>query len=78
MYHCGVACGTVFIPFLHLFSQGYGPNKSYIATQGPKPNTLDDFWEMVWNENSSTIVMLCKCVENGKVGVFRCLSLRYF
>ena len=61
-----------------LFSQGYGLPKSYIATQGPKPNTLDDFWEMVWNENSSIIVMLFKCVENGKVGVFCYLSLSYF
>ena len=58
---------SILINILLCIFQGYGPNKSYIATQGPKPNTLDDFWEMVWNENSSIIVMLCNCVEKGKV-----------
>ena len=50
-----------------LLFQGFQASKRYIATQGPKPNTVDDFWEMLWNENSSIIVMLCNCVEKGKV-----------
>jgi len=39
----------------------------FIATQGPKPNTLNDFWEMIWSQHTSVIVMLCKCEEKGKV-----------
>lgn len=41
-------------------------SKIYIATQGPLPNTVDDFWWMVWQENSDTIVMVTKEVENCK------------
>uniref|UniRef100_A0A8C9T2V6 protein-tyrosine-phosphatase n=1 Tax=Scleropages formosus TaxID=113540 RepID=A0A8C9T2V6_SCLFO len=35
-----------------------GAPKSYIATQGPMTNTLGDFWEMVWQEESTIIVMI--------------------
>lgn len=30
----------------------------YIATQAPLPNTVNDFWEMVWNENVKVIISL--------------------
>ena len=50
--------------------QSYHDSKRYIATQGPRPETVGDFWEMVWSEKATTIVMLCKCVENGKVNLF--------
>ncbi|RDD42450.1 Tyrosine-protein phosphatase non-receptor type 11 [Trichoplax sp. H2] len=40
--------------------------KSYIATQGPLPNTVQDFWKMVWQEKSHIIIMLTKEVEKGK------------
>jgi len=39
----------------------------YICTQGPMQNTFDDFWRMVWEQDSSIIVMLTKEVENLKV-----------
>jgi len=39
----------------------------YICTQGPMQNTLDDFWRMIWEQDSSIIVMLTKEVENSKV-----------
>ncbi|XP_035218180.1 receptor-type tyrosine-protein phosphatase delta-like [Stegodyphus dumicola] len=38
----------------------------YIASQGPLPNTLDDFWTMVWQQSVSVIVMLTQCVERAK------------
>ena len=37
-----------------------------IATQGPMTNTISDFWEMVWEQNCSTIIMLTQEVENYK------------
>ena len=58
---------NVICNFLQFTFQGYSFDKRYIATQGPKADTVDDFWEMVWKENSSIIVMLCNCVEKGKV-----------
>uniref|UniRef100_A0A0R3RT44 Protein-tyrosine phosphatase n=1 Tax=Elaeophora elaphi TaxID=1147741 RepID=A0A0R3RT44_9BILA len=39
----------------------------FIITQGPLSNTVNDFWEMVWQERSGLIFMLCKYVEKQKV-----------
>ena len=41
-------------------------NRSYIVTQGPLENTIDHFWQMVWEQRSVGIVMLCKCVEEDR------------
>ncbi|KAM7533398.1 hypothetical protein Aperf_G00000127742 [Anoplocephala perfoliata] len=38
----------------------------YIATQGTLPNTIVDFWRMVWQEHSAIIVMITKEVERGR------------
>lgn len=38
----------------------------YIATQGPLENTVSDFWEMVWQNNSELIVMVCKLYEKNR------------
>ena len=40
--------------------------KYFITTQGPKKETIEDFWEMVWEHNSNIIVMLCNEIEGGK------------
>ncbi|KAB0346714.1 hypothetical protein FD754_011571, partial [Muntiacus muntjak] len=45
---------------------GYHSKEDFIATQGPLPNTLKDFWRMVWEKNVYAIVMLTKCVEQGR------------
>lgn len=42
-------------------------NKCYIATQGCLPNTIGDFWHMVYQENTRVIVMTTKEMERGKV-----------
>ncbi|XP_025141036.1 tyrosine-protein phosphatase non-receptor type 7 isoform X6 [Bubalus bubalis] len=46
------------------YIRGYGgQDKAYIATQGPMPNTVSDFWEMVWQEEAPLIVMLTQLRE---------------
>lgn len=40
-------------------------NKSYILSQGPLPETIPHFWTMVWQQQVSAIVMLCKLTESG-------------
>ena len=40
--------------------------KYFISTQGPKPNTIDDFWTMIEEYNCNIIVMLCKLEERGR------------
>lgn len=37
---------------------GYKAPKRYIVTQMPLPNTFNDFWRMIWQENSRIIVAL--------------------
>ncbi|XP_046857121.1 LOW QUALITY PROTEIN: receptor-type tyrosine-protein phosphatase S-like [Xenia sp. Carnegie-2017] len=39
----------------------------YIATQGPKPKTVNDFWRMIFEQKCPTIVMLTTLKEMGKV-----------
>ncbi|MFH4984709.1 hypothetical protein AB6A40_011418 [Gnathostoma spinigerum] len=41
-------------------------DKVFIATQGPLETTISDFWRLAFQENVTTILMLCKVVENGK------------
>ncbi|KAG5885351.1 Receptor-type tyrosine-protein phosphatase T, partial [Gonioctena quinquepunctata] len=48
------------------FIDGYRKPRCYIATQGPKNNTLNDFWRMIWQERVKNIVMLANIFENGK------------
>ncbi|XP_077969700.1 uncharacterized protein LOC120330702 isoform X2 [Styela clava] len=49
------------------YIDGYNfPNK-FIATQGPKPNTIADFWRMIWEKDCYIIAVLTRLTENKKV-----------
>ncbi|XP_076263869.1 tyrosine-protein phosphatase Lar isoform X2 [Rhynchophorus ferrugineus] len=48
------------------FLDGYRYRKAYIATQGPLPDSTDDLWRMLWEHNSTIIVMLTKLKEMGR------------
>jgi len=56
MFHC-----------LMYVLKGYNNETAFIATQGPKAATANDFWLMVWQEGSVVIVMLTNLKEKGKV-----------
>ncbi|XP_056655273.1 receptor-type tyrosine-protein phosphatase O isoform X2 [Monodelphis domestica] len=46
---------------------GYNSPQEYIATQGPLPETRNDFWKMVLQQKSQIIVMLTQCNEKRRV-----------
>uniref|UniRef100_A0A8C1I958 Receptor-type tyrosine-protein phosphatase epsilon n=1 Tax=Cyprinus carpio TaxID=7962 RepID=A0A8C1I958_CYPCA len=45
------------------YIDGYREKNKFIAAQGPKPETVGDFWRMVWEQKSATIVMLTNTRE---------------
>uniref|UniRef100_A0A4W6C3C1 Receptor-type tyrosine-protein phosphatase F n=1 Tax=Lates calcarifer TaxID=8187 RepID=A0A4W6C3C1_LATCA len=49
------------------YIDGYRKQNAYIATQGPLPETLSDFWRMVWEQRTCTIVMMTRLEEKSRV-----------
>ncbi|KAL8603769.1 hypothetical protein ACOMHN_024385 [Nucella lapillus] len=45
------------------FVRGWKSEKAYIAAQGPRPNTMEDMWWMMWQEGVTHIVMLTSVKE---------------
>ncbi|XP_061487513.1 receptor-type tyrosine-protein phosphatase T isoform X12 [Rhineura floridana] len=53
------------------YIDGYNRPHHYIATQGPMQETVKDFWRMIWQENSASVVMVTNLVEVGRVKCVR-------
>ncbi|XP_030646296.1 phosphatidylinositol phosphatase PTPRQ [Chanos chanos] len=49
------------------FVSGYLCPNEFIATQGPLPGTVADFWRMIWETRTRTIAMLTQCFEKGRI-----------
>jgi len=43
--------------------QGVYPGQAYIAAQGAMPDTVVDFWKMLWENDVKTVVMACNEYE---------------
>uniref|UniRef100_A0A8C7LKL4 protein-tyrosine-phosphatase n=1 Tax=Oncorhynchus kisutch TaxID=8019 RepID=A0A8C7LKL4_ONCKI len=48
------------------YIDGYRQQRGYMATQGPLAETTEDFWRMLWEHNSTIVVMLTKLREMGR------------
>ncbi|KAK7919685.1 hypothetical protein WMY93_010969 [Mugilogobius chulae] len=47
--------------------EGYNSSREFIATQGPLPSTVSDFWRMIWEQKVRGIVMVTNCTEGGRI-----------
>ncbi|XP_025096185.1 tyrosine-protein phosphatase non-receptor type 4-like isoform X2 [Pomacea canaliculata] len=63
----GVNGDYVNANYVNMEIPGSGIVNRYIAAQGPLPNTCIDFWQMIWEQQSSLVVMLTTKVERGRV-----------
>ncbi|XP_077463802.1 protein tyrosine phosphatase receptor type Fa [Stigmatopora argus] len=49
------------------YVDGYRKQNAYIATQGPLPDTLADFWRLVWEQRAATVVMMTRLEEKSRI-----------
>ena len=67
--HDSTVIGSDYINANYISGEVPGSEKRYIATQGCLPGTVNDFWRMIWQEESRVIVMTTNEVERGRVSV---------
>lgn len=62
-HRCSVYPLTCFVNIVQIEKA----NRQYILTQGPLPETVGNFWLMVWEQKSRAVLMLNKIVEKKQV-----------
>ncbi|XP_028848692.1 tyrosine-protein phosphatase non-receptor type 21 isoform X2 [Denticeps clupeoides] len=62
---------TGYINASHIRVMVGGDEWSYVACQGPLPNTCQDFWQMVWEQGVAIIAMVTAEEEGGREKSFR-------
>uniref|UniRef100_A0A8C9ZCR9 protein-tyrosine-phosphatase n=1 Tax=Sander lucioperca TaxID=283035 RepID=A0A8C9ZCR9_SANLU len=62
------SCNDLLSSYINAnYIRGYlGNEKAFIATQGPMVNTVNDFWQMAWQEEAPVIVMITKLKEKNE------------
>lgn len=48
------------------YIDGFKEPRKYIAAQGPRDETVDDFWKMIWEQKATVIVMVTRCEEGNR------------
>ncbi|KAM4721727.1 receptor-type tyrosine-protein phosphatase C [Rhinophrynus dorsalis] len=48
------------------YINGFKEPRKYIAAQGPKEETVNDFWRMIWEQKTTIIVMVTRCEEGNR------------
>uniref|UniRef100_A0A3P9NFQ4 Protein tyrosine phosphatase receptor type O n=1 Tax=Poecilia reticulata TaxID=8081 RepID=A0A3P9NFQ4_POERE len=72
LYQCKLCLEVYFEVYVLICSlQGYLCPNEFIATQGPLPSTVADFWRMIWETGTRTVAMLTQCYEKGRVRRYR-------
>ena len=59
--------GSDYINASYISGEVSGSEKKYIATQRCLPETVHNFWKMIWQEDTRVIVMISNEVESGRV-----------
>ena len=59
--------GSDYINASYISGQVPGSERRYIATQSCLPETVHNFWKMIWQEDTRVIVMISNEVESGRV-----------
>ncbi|WAQ98715.1 PTPRZ-like protein [Mya arenaria] len=45
------------------YIKGFQKTISYVASQGPMESNMEDFWQMIWEQNVQTVVMVTNLMK---------------